>query len=88
MTNGNCYNFDWFVDWIKRNVFENKSVELETSAKYVAKNFSRCFFNVSEQDVISAFEIIGYERHHKDGESLYKLDRDSNAFKEFAKHFD
>ena len=83
--NNECHNYDWFVGWLSRNLIKPEKPTLNTSADYIAKNFSRSFFNVSEADAESALKHLRFDYAEIDGKLFFSIDRSSPAFKTFAK---
>lgn len=49
MTKSECYNYDWFLDWLKRSIIPNFIPQLTLSAEHIAKNFTRLYFTVDEE---------------------------------------
>lgn len=81
------HNYDWFVDWLNRNLQKPKEREFNTQAKYIADNFSRCYFDVSESEVDSALKYLHFDYVVIDSETFFSIDRSSEGFKIFSKHW-
>lgn len=58
MYHSDCYNFEWFVAWLKRSLTKNLVPQNLMSAKNISDKFSRLYFEVSIEDVINAMKII------------------------------
>ena len=82
------YNYDWFIDWLKRNLKKPTQPTFNTTAKYIAINFSRSYFNVTELDVENALKFLGFDFAIIDEKPLFSIDRSSPAFDVFARHWD
>ena len=84
MYQSNSYNFEWFLNWLRRNLNTPKTVDYNTDAGYIAKNFSRRFYQVSEQDAIEALKCIGFDYIIVEERHIFCLDRTSPAFTAFS----
>ena len=73
MYQSDCYNYDWFVDWLRRSLVPNLIPQYLLSAENIAKNFKRLYFDVSVEDVTHAMEQIGYTCVIKHGEKFYSV---------------
>jgi len=85
--NYDCHNYDWFVGWLSRNLAKSERPTFNTSADYIAKNFSRSFFSVSEADAENALKYLHFDYAEIDGKLFFSIDRSSPAFETFAKHW-
>ena len=71
--NNECYNYDWFVNWLERNLVPNLIPQNLLSAKDISNHFSRLYFEVTVNDVTHAMEQIGYSCVIKQGEKYYSV---------------
>lgn len=88
MYQSNCYNYDWFVYWLKRNLYAPQETDYNTDASHIAKNFSRLYFNVSDRDAIEALKSLDFEFKQTETSFIFSLDRSSPAFTEFWKSYE
>ena len=87
MSKTECYNFDWLVDWLKRNIEPNLIPQLMVQAKYIALNFSNCYFFVTEENVVEAMQELGYPCIIKNEQKCFNASLSEQAKSEFAKHW-
>ena len=73
MYKSNCYNYDWFVDWLRQNLTHNPIPQNLLSAELISKHFTRLYFDVTVDDVIHAMEELGYSGVIKQGETFYSV---------------
>lgn len=71
--NNECYNYDWFVNWLERNLVPNLIPQNLLSAKDISTHFSRLYFEVTVNDVARAMKQIGYSCVIKQGEKYYSV---------------
>lgn len=84
----NCYNFEWFQSWLRNNYIEKQNAEYPTTPAYIADNFSRLYFPVTEQDAEEALKGAGFTPKYLDGKCVFFLDPDSPARKKFWTTYD
>ena len=82
------YNYEWFIDWLKQNIQKPKEPDFNTQPKYIAINFSRCYFDVTESEVESALKFLNFDYALIDNQVYFSVDRSSEGFKHFAKHWE
>lgn len=82
------YNYDWFVSWLERNLQKPQEPTFNTTAKYIAINFSRSFFNVTEEEAEAALKYLRFDYAVIDNESFFSIDRSSPAFETFSRYWD
>ena len=87
MYQSKCYNYEWFLDWLKRHLRESEQTNYNTSAAYIAKNFSRLHFEVTETDAAEALKSLGFKYQNTKNGFEFSLDRTSPAFDEFKKTY-
>lgn len=87
MYQSKCYNYEWFVEWLKRNLKAPEKTDYNTSASHIAKNFSRLHFEVTETNVVEALKSLGFEHQHTENGFIFSIDRSSPAFLEFQKTY-
>lgn len=83
MTKSECYNYDWFLDWLKRSIVPTLIPQLTLSAEHIAKNFTRLYFDVDEELVALAFQELGYDCKYINGEKRYSISLTDKAKAEF-----
>ena len=82
------YNYEWFITWLKRNIQKPKEPDFNTQAKYIAANFTRCYFEVTESEVEAALKFLRFDYVLIDNNIYFSVDRSSEGFKIFLKHWD
>ena len=85
MYKSDCYNYEWFVDWLRRSLVPNLVPQYLLSAENIAKNFTSLYFEVSIEDVVNAMEEIGYTSVIKQGEKFYSVSYTENIKKSLWK---
>ncbi len=88
MYKSECLNYDWFVNWLRFNTVKSQNPNEFLSANYLAKNFTRSFFEVSDNDVVNAMKTIGYDSVLKDGKEYYNVTLTERGHSEFSKHWE
>ena len=61
MYESKCYNFDWLLNWLSTNFTEDLNSEFQLSANFISGNFSYAYFQVTPEDIIEAFKILGFK---------------------------
>ena len=60
-----------------------KEINYEISVKTLAINFSRCYFPISLEDMVSIFVKSGFTTDRKENNVYINIDSESAAIKEF-----
>ena len=82
MTKDECYNYDWFYNWLSRSVTPNIIPQL-LPAKHIADNFTRLYFKVDEDIVVTALQELGYECVYVNGKKSFSISLTEKAHSEF-----
>lgn len=81
------YNYEWFYNWLKNNFKKPERTDFNTHPDILAKNFSRAFFEVSEQDVISALKHLRFDYCYIGDEIVFSVDHSSPGYEVFKKYW-
>ena len=83
MTKSECFNYDWFYSWLSHSITPNLIPQLTLPAKYIADNFTRLYFEVDEDIVVTALQELGYECIYENGKKCFSISLTQKAHSEF-----
>lgn len=88
MYKSECFNYDWFVEWLKRSLITNSTSQYFLSAKNISDHFSRVYYDVSIEDVVRAMEENGIPCVIEQGEQCYRVSYTKEAKAKIWKTFE
>ena len=83
MTKAECYNYDFLRNWLKRSIEPCLVPQAALSAKHIADNFTRLYFNVDEDIVVTAMQELGYECKYVNSQKCFSVSLTSKAHSQF-----
>ncbi len=88
MDKNSCYNYDWFVMWLSRHIHPALLPQTMISAEYISRNFTRRYFDVSEELVVEALESLGYSCYIEQNKKCFNICISEDAKTEFLRWSD
>ncbi len=74
---------EFLSKWLSEYCLKQESVNYDISASCLSKNFTRCYFPISEESLISSFLKYGFISERNKEDTFFNFSSDSPAMKEF-----